>query len=118
MPHDSDPAESAASVVAELAANAVTHGRVAGRDFELRLTLDRATGVIRVEVSDARGEVRPAVSPLPPADDAESGRGLLLVQALTRAWGVSSREVGKTVWAEVALPDIRSVDGLLSERAG
>jgi anti-sigma regulatory factor (Ser/Thr protein kinase) len=104
VPHDTEPAEAAASVVAELAANAVTHGRVAGRDFELRLVLDRGAGVIRVEVSDARGETRPAAPPVPPADDAESGRGLFLVHALTRACGVSSREVGKTVWAEVPLP--------------
>ena len=104
IPHDSEPAEAAASVVAELAANAVTHGRVAGRDFELRLALDPDAGVLRIEVSDARGEARPATAPAPPADDAESGRGLLLVQALTRAWGVSSRDVGKTVWAEVPLP--------------
>ncbi|MEE4545103.1 ATP-binding protein [Streptomyces sp. V4-01] len=107
VPHDSEPADAAASVVAELAANAVTHGRVAGRDFELRLTLDRDAAVIRVEVSDARAERRPATPPVPPDGDAESGRGLLLVQALTRAWGVSSRDVGKTVWAEVALPEAR-----------
>ncbi|MBY8880448.1 ATP-binding protein [Actinacidiphila acidipaludis] len=104
VPHDSASSEAAASVVAELAANAVTHGHVGGRDFELSLTLDPKTGVIRVEVSDPRGESRPPTAPAPPVDDAESGRGLLLVQALTRAWGVSSRDVGKTVWAEVPLP--------------
>ncbi|MFI1090984.1 ATP-binding protein [Streptomyces sp. NPDC020917] len=102
-PHDSDAAESVAAIVAELAANAATHGRVAGRAFELTLAL--GDGLVRIEVSDTRGEVRP---PEPgsietPAADAESGRGLLLVQALAKEWGVAPRDVGKTVWAEVAL---------------
>jgi anti-sigma regulatory factor (Ser/Thr protein kinase) len=103
VPYTSEPAEAAASVVAELAANAVTRGRVAGRDFELRLTLDPDAGVIRVEVSDARGDRHPALPPVPPAPDAQSRRGLLLVRTPARAWGVSSRDVGKTVWADVAL---------------
>jgi len=104
LPEGSEAAEATASVIAELAANAVTHGRVPGRDFELRVTLDPDAGVIRVEVSDARGERRPGGPHEAPSEEAESGRGLLLVEALSRAWGVSSREVGKTVWAEVALP--------------
>ncbi|WP_308409533.1 ATP-binding protein [Streptomyces sp. A3M-1-3] len=37
-----------------------------------------------------------------PADDAESGRGLLLVQALALDWGVAERPYGKTVWAYCA----------------
>lgn len=103
LPHDGEVSGTAAAVVAELAANAITHGRVPGRDFELRLTLDAQT--IRIEVSDARGERLPAAQIQPPPPDVESGRGLLLVQALASAWGTSSREVGKTVWAELALPD-------------
>ncbi|GAA2451132.1 ATP-binding protein [Streptomyces macrosporus] len=98
------PTEPAAQIVAELANNAVLHGRVLGRDFRLglRVTDDRT---LRVEVADARGDRLPAV-PRPPApDDAEGGRGLLLVEALADRWGV---EIGptprKTVWAELALP--------------
>lgn len=103
LPPGGAVSESVALVVAELAANAVTHGRVPGRDFELRLE-EVADGAIRIEVSDTRSERRPptreALAPV--AQDAESGRGLLLVDALCRAWGVSARPVGKTVWAEVA----------------
>lgn len=103
-PYGTDLAEAVATVVAELAANAVTHGRVPGRDFELRLALDAR--VVRIEVSDARAERRPPAPAdvAPPADAAETGRGLLLVQALTQAWGVTPRDVGKTVWAEIAVP--------------
>ena len=38
-PYESDANETAQLLVSELATNAVTHGRVPGRDFELRLTL-------------------------------------------------------------------------------
>ncbi len=100
IPYGSDVSEAAALIVAELAANAVTHGRVLGRDFELRLTL--AAGTLRIEVSDARGECEP--TPRPPAADSETGRGLLLVEALAAAWGTNDRVVGKTVWVELLLP--------------
>ncbi len=53
-----EPYDEAAQVVAELASNAVRHGRVPGRDFRLRLTL-RAGRTLRVEVTDARGDGSP-----------------------------------------------------------
>ncbi|GGW91424.1 ATP-binding protein [Streptomyces chryseus] len=99
VPYGSDSSDVAALIVAELAANAVTHGRVAGRDFELRLVLE-AGGLLRVEVTDARAERGlPAPPPNAPPPDAETGRGLLLVEALAETWGVVDRQVGKTVWA-------------------
>ncbi|MEU7467235.1 ATP-binding protein [Streptomyces sp. NPDC044984] len=64
-------------------------------------------GHVRVEVSDARGER------LPEARDAGSqedgGRGLLLVAALTEAWGTVPRPgaPGKTAWAVVATAPVR-----------
>ncbi|MFD0211393.1 ATP-binding protein [Streptomyces hirsutus] len=90
-------------VVAELAANAVTHGRVPGRDAELRLSRNADGTRLRVEVSDVRGERLPV-----PAPDGgpltEGGRGLALVAALAEEWGVAERPggPGKTVWAVVA----------------
>ncbi|WP_460066796.1 ATP-binding protein [Streptomyces sp. YKOK-I1] len=91
-----------ALVVAELAANAVRHGRVPGRDFGLRLAMDPAAGLVRVEVADAAsGRRLPAVAPSP-CPEGESGRGLLLVEALAVRWGSADRHpLGKTVWAEV-----------------
>ena len=99
IPYGSDVSEAAALIVAELAANAVTHARVPGRDFELRLAL--AAGTLRIEVSDARGDREPASKP--PAADSETGRGLLLVEALATDWGDDDRVIGKTVWAELPL---------------
>nr|WP_264925001.1 ATP-binding protein [Streptomyces sp. A012304] len=103
-PPASDASCAVALVVAELAANAVRHGRVAGRDFCLRLALDTAAGLVRVEVADAAGGKRPPTTPPSSAPEGESGRGLLLVDALAVRWGSAPRHpLGKTVWAEVAI---------------
>ncbi|MFB7476243.1 ATP-binding protein [Kitasatospora sp. NPDC056184] len=96
-------------IVAELAANASTHGRSPGRGFELCLSLTTArrarTTVLRIAVSDCRGDRRPVFpSPACPAD-AQSGRGLTLVDALADRWGTLPRDPNaKTVWAELDLP--------------
>ncbi|MEU6521439.1 ATP-binding protein [Streptomyces sp. NPDC046924] len=97
--------ERAEQIVAELAANAALHGRVQSRDFRLTLALDTAAGLLRIAVTDARGESLPSLPPdRGPSPDAESGRGLLLVTALADRWGVEPYPPGgKTVWAEVRL---------------
>jgi anti-sigma regulatory factor (Ser/Thr protein kinase) len=102
-PHTSTASETLTLITAELTANAVRHGHVPGRDFEVRLT---STGrVLRVEVSDTRTERLPILSLDEPPGDAESGRGLLLVAALADEWGTMPRvnAPGKTVWAVLAL---------------
>ncbi|WP_318280020.1 ATP-binding protein [Streptomyces griseoloalbus] len=101
-PPASDASCTVALVVGELAANAVRHGRVPGRAFGLRLFLDERAGLVRVEVADAASAKRlPASTPTAPPEG-ESGRGLLLVEALAVRWGSTPRHpVGKTVWAEV-----------------
>ncbi|MFJ5515642.1 ATP-binding protein [Streptomyces griseoluteus] len=88
-------------IVAELAANAVTHGRVPGRDAELRLCRQDGDGLVRIEVSDTRGEGLPVVREAGSGED--GGRGLVLVTALAKEWGVMARPgaPGKTVWAVV-----------------
>uniref|UniRef100_UPI0033A23E2F ATP-binding protein n=1 Tax=Streptomyces clavifer TaxID=68188 RepID=UPI0033A23E2F len=95
------PTESAAHIVAELAANAMLHGRVPSRDFRLSLAVhdDR---LLRIAVTDTLGERLPLLAP--PAEYAESGRGLLIVEALADRWGVDFGPVPrKTVWAELDL---------------
>lgn len=99
MPHG--VTEAAEHLVAELAANAATHGRLPGRDFRLALLARDATR--RIEVTDTRGDDLPRHRPSAP--DAESGRGLLLVESLADRWGVRLGPVPrKTVWAELDLP--------------
>ncbi|MGW4388476.1 ATP-binding protein [Streptomyces sp. NPDC004685] len=100
VPYGSHISEAAALTVAELAANAVLHGHVPGRDIVLRLT--SGAGMLRVEIADARGERLPVRSSAPPGGDVETGRGLLLVDVLATRWGIETKPVpGKTVWAEI-----------------
>jgi anti-sigma regulatory factor (Ser/Thr protein kinase) len=104
IPYGSDAHDAITLVVAELCANAVRHGQVAGRDFHVLLTADRAAGTVRIEVSDTRGERLPHIPSAAPKDcHRDGGRGLLLVDALADRWGCSPRATGgpgKTVWAE------------------
>jgi anti-sigma regulatory factor (Ser/Thr protein kinase) len=96
-PVRSDLAEDLDLVVSELAGNALRHaGAVA------QLKLDLQPGAIRVTVVDD-DERTPVVRH--PVSDAESGRGILLVSALSSAWSTDHdvRHGGKQVWAELAL---------------
>ncbi len=86
--------------VSELTTNALVHGVPPGRGYQLRLLLNAATPPqrLRVEVHDS-GSGRPRVR----EPDGESGRGLLLVAALSDAWGVGGRDPGKVAWCEFEL---------------
>ncbi|AGJ54066.1 MULTISPECIES: ATP-binding protein [Streptomyces] len=90
-----------ALVTAELASNAITHGRLPGRDF--RLAVGLLPRAVRIEVTDTRPER--LLSALSPAlGDATAGRGLLLVDAYADRWGCTVRDTcTKTVWAEVGI---------------
>ncbi|WP_326694025.1 ATP-binding protein [Streptomyces sp. NBC_01387] len=100
------PSESAAHIVAELATNAAVHGRVRGRGFQLSLAV-HGDSLLRIELTDTRGDRLPPTVPgstARPADDAESGRGLLIVEALADRWGVTPGPVPrKVIWAEIDL---------------
>ncbi|WP_329244656.1 ATP-binding protein [Streptomyces canus] len=107
--------------MAELAANAATHGRVPGRDF--RLTLYVVGDTLRIEVTDTRGDRLPRVEL--PAPEAETGRGLVLVDALADRWGAApGPRPRKTVWAELDLsphpenPYFGGADGLSQRTPG
>ncbi len=85
-------------VASELAANAVTHADSA---FRIQLSLTQRT--LRIDVIDF-GQGTP--EPQPPSTTHEHGRGLLLIDALTTAWGIEDGPgSGKLVWAEITLPD-------------
>ena len=88
--------DDATLVVTELVTNAVTHG---GSVF--RVQLSRTSGAFRIEVVDD-GEGTP--EPQPPDTEAEGGRGIMLVDAMSSSWGVENVPQGKLVWAEIAIP--------------
>lgn len=77
----------------ELVTNAVLHART-----ELRLTLELYPDRVRVAVEDQ--------SSMPPArrkyrPEALTGRGLAMVQAVSRNWGADPAGAGKRIWADI-----------------
>jgi hypothetical protein len=83
-------------MIDELAANAVRHGRTA---FQVRLYLPCA-GCLRVEVFDANAALP---EPREADEDAEAGRGLLLIACMSERWGYVLAPPGKIVYADVLL---------------
>lgn len=83
-------------MASELTTNAVKHANVS---FEMAASLD--DDCLRIEVRDADPTI-PTVHWV--TAGATSGRGLLIVETLSDAWGVNAVEGGgKSVWFEVRI---------------
>ncbi|SFF31730.1 PAS domain S-box-containing protein [Actinacidiphila alni] len=93
---ESELADTVCLLASELLSNAVRHA-----GGPLRLRLRRAGNELSVEVGDG-SPVQPR--PRMTAADEESGRGLLLVDALASAWGTVPTAEGKAVWFSVPAP--------------
>jgi anti-sigma regulatory factor (Ser/Thr protein kinase) len=91
VPVDTD---AAVLLTSELVTNAVMHGAQAAGTFVL-LTVACEPAGLRVDVHDGSGDL-PVVDEAP--DDAESGRGLLLVTSLSAEWGFYRTSAGKAVY--------------------
>ncbi|WP_331752822.1 ATP-binding protein (plasmid) [Streptomyces sp. NBC_00637] len=90
--------------VSELATNAVLHGTAPGRGFLLRINAD--DDEVRVEVHDSRDQ-QPRARAASSTDT--SGRGLVLVDAISDGWGVEDRSPsGKVVWSMFKVPGMAS----------
>jgi serine/threonine-protein kinase RsbW len=90
-------------IASELATNALTHTR--SGEAGGRFTVDVAwwPESARVVVGDQGSDEVPETA-TPPEDkiaDAESGRGLLLVGALSTAWGMAGNADARWLWADV-----------------
>lgn len=83
--------------VSELLANVINH---VGEGTPVTVRAFRTPdGRTRLEVTDPDPHAC-LIARHPRADD-ETGRGLLLLDALTRRWGVWLTPAGKTVWCEL-----------------
>ncbi|HWO63178.1 MAG TPA: ATP-binding protein [Umezawaea sp.] len=95
-------------VATELISNAIDHARsphqvtIAGyvpRDEESAMLIGR--GEVVIEVLDGSRDLTPLINQS--TAGAYRGRGMRLVQTLSRTWGVVRGERTKTVWAAMAL---------------
>lgn len=99
--HLDDLVEPAALVISELVANAARHTSC----HSIRIVIQRPCPTrVRVGVVDWSPLLLPVLRPVD--DDAKSGRGLILVDAIADRWGCDlcgsgGRPWGKEVWAEL-----------------
>lgn len=87
-----------ALVISELLSNALRHAApLPGSKIRIAWCI-HADGV-QVSVSDGGGQTVPELGE--PTQGATGGRGLRIVEKLSRRWGTSTGDEGTTVWAEV-----------------
>ncbi len=85
--------DAAVLMTSEVVTNALRHGQ-----GEVRLAVGADQELVRVEVGDDEpGRPRRRSADI----DAESGRGMVILDALASDWGVLEAAPGKTVWFEV-----------------
>jgi anti-sigma regulatory factor (Ser/Thr protein kinase) len=91
-------------IASELAANAVTHTRSGQADARFTVDVTWSPDCARVVVGDQGSDEIPD-SPGNPGEQelthAETGRGLLIVYALSAAWGLAGNADARWLWADV-----------------
>lgn len=91
-------AHTAQLCVSELLTNAILH---VGRGRPVTLHASMAGPLPRISLTDPDPRTLPTLQRA--TDEAESGRGLALLDALTLRWGVDQHESSKTTWCELSL---------------
>ncbi len=90
--------EEAELLASEVVTNALVHG-----DSDVDIHVRRYPERVRVEVRDSDPHLA-LPAPVLAEDEAEGGRGLVIVSAMASAWGNSPSGRGKTVWFELPTP--------------
>jgi anti-sigma regulatory factor (Ser/Thr protein kinase) len=105
-----DVIDAAELMASELTSNCVRHAETSF-DVSVHVRED-----IKVEVRDTGGGEPRRLSPGP---EEPSGRGLMIVQAMSDSWGVEAASAGKKVWFKLARSDsAAAARGTLAYRAG
>ncbi|MFG2845729.1 ATP-binding protein [Kitasatospora sp. NPDC048296] len=86
-------------IVTELVSNAAKTGCLTAMRVGISRVTNRAGQAVRISVRDGSRSLPVMVGA---AHDAESGRGLALVDRLAVVWGVDLDPHGKTTWADIA----------------
>jgi two-component sensor histidine kinase len=94
---DDQACEDALLIATELVANVVDHARTPGT-----ITLSMDGGGLRIDVRDYYRCPPPRARSID--IEAPRGRGLQVVSALARRWGVTEFDDGKSVWAVLSVP--------------
>jgi anti-sigma regulatory factor (Ser/Thr protein kinase) len=103
-------ADDTAAIVAELVANAVTASMPLGTPVGFGMTLTDSSVV--VEVFDrAPGEPAPGTA----TPEAESGRGLHIVAALSRQWGWTLQQANQVHLITEGMDALRSAIGFVAD---
>lgn len=88
-------------VASEMVSNVIRHART-----PLTLSLELHDKHIRLAVTDGEPPLRAAEAAAPtpePPGESESGRGMGIIEAVSRNWGVGDTPIGKSIWAEIQL---------------
>ena len=94
-----------ALVITELFSNALRHAvPLPGSKIRVAWRIDADS--VEVSVSDGGGQTVPELGE--PTQAATGGRGLRIVEKLSRRWGTSTGDEGTTVWAEVPVRPAKS----------
>jgi anti-sigma regulatory factor (Ser/Thr protein kinase) len=94
------PVDDAALIVSELATNAVRHSLSGSAGGWFLVIVGFGHDLVRLEVVDQGGHHVPHLCDV--TNQEEGGRGLLLIAACAKDWGVKEWPEGRSVWAELA----------------
>ncbi len=96
-----DALEDLTLIATELTTNAVTHTRSGEAGGRFTVDITWSADCARVVVGDQGSDEAPGGPGEGQPGDAESGRGLLMVAALSSAWGLAGNAAARWVWADV-----------------
>jgi anti-sigma regulatory factor (Ser/Thr protein kinase) len=96
----------AAVVVSELFSNALRHARPLAAAM-IRVWWELDDGAVVVSVKDGGASTMPEMGEF--SQSTTGGRGLRIVERLSRHWGTRCDDEGTTVWAEIPAPQMSPV---------
>jgi two-component sensor histidine kinase len=92
-------------VISELFSNALRYATPLPGS-KIRVAWHIGADSVQVAVSDGGGQTVPELGE--PTEGATGGRGLRIVEKLSRRWGASTGDEGTTVWAEVPVRPLKT----------